>query len=65
MHYNKPEAFTVHLDAILKEFSMTPNQFQVFCILCGCDFVQRLPLIGPAKLLTLHKKTPDDVLAQA
>ena len=65
MHYNKPDAFTIDLKAILEDLSMTAEQFQVFCILCGCDFLQRLPLVGPAKLLSLHKKDSTSVLSEA
>ena len=29
--------------------SWTENKFLIFCILCGCDFLDRLPSVGPVK----------------
>lgn len=40
---------------LLKETGLTPKQFLDFCILCGCDYNQKLPGIGVKRALNLIK----------
>lgn len=39
------------LEDILEYLKFTMEQFIDFCILCGCDYNTRVPLVGPAKAL--------------
>ena len=55
-HFRKENQCMVDLSIILQFLEMSPEKFQDFCILMGCDFSDRLPLVGPFKLMSLHKK---------
>lgn len=41
---------------ILEGFELTPDQFIDFCILCGCDYCDSPPKIGPVSAYKLLKK---------
>jgi len=45
----------VDLAKILTGLGLTQRQFIEFCVLCGCDYSQRVPGVGPAKALKLIK----------
>ena len=55
----------VRLDKILESFKMTHAQFVDLCILCGCDFTQKLKGIGPMKAFKLiqQHETIEEVVA--
>lgn len=46
----------VKYDQLLKETGLTAEQFLDFCILCGCDYNQKIPGIGVKRALALIKK---------
>lgn len=46
----------VRYEALLEETGLTEEQFVDFCILCGCDYNQKLPRIGVKRALSLIKK---------
>jgi 5'-3' exonuclease len=46
----------VSLDKILSYLDMTPETFQDLCIMCGTDFNQNIPRIGPARSYDLLYK---------
>lgn len=46
-----PKVEIVVPSIILEELSITQEQFRDFCILHECDFNQRIPGMGPAKIL--------------
>ena len=49
------------LDAILNKLEITYQQWVDFCILCGCDYCERIPSLGPKnaiKLLKLYNNVP-------
>lgn len=41
---------------VLEELNLTPEQFVDLCILCGCDYTDKIPGIGPVRALGLIKK---------
>lgn len=46
------EAFSiVRMSKLLDNMNLTQAQFTDFCIMCGCDYNQRIPGIGPVKSL--------------
>jgi len=48
----------VHLDSVLDGMCMTHDMFVQFCVLCGSDFTEHLPGMGPvkaAKTITTYK----------
>lgn len=45
----------VRYGQLLKETGLTQEQFLDFCILCGCDYNQKLPGIGVKRALNLIK----------
>lgn len=47
--FGRPNAYLVRLDRLLAELRMDLTLFRHFCIMCGCDFVKRVPGVGPAK----------------
>lgn len=57
LQFRKEGQCIVDLAVILESLQMSPSKFQDFCILLGCDFAERLPLVGPAKLLKLHQQS--------
>lgn len=44
------------LKIVLSDLGLTKEQFVDLCILCGCDYCDRIQGIGPVKALTLIKK---------
>ncbi|KAF7728925.1 Elongation of fatty acids protein 2 [Apophysomyces ossiformis] len=46
----------VHLDKALEGLEMDMNQFVDLCILCGCDYVQSIRGIGPARAYSMIKE---------
>lgn len=46
----------IDYETILQELKMSPSEFQQFCILCGTDYNENIPGIGPAKAYTLISK---------
>lgn len=46
----------IHLDRVLNDFQMTPEQFTDMCILCGCDYCESLPRIGNKTAFKLIQK---------
>lgn len=43
-------------DAVLQELGLTADQFVDLCILCGCDYTDKIPGIGPVRALALIRK---------
>lgn len=41
---------------VLESLGMTPDQFIDLSILCGCDYTDKIPGIGPVRALTLIQK---------
>lgn len=41
---------------ILKELQLTEEQFTELCIMCGCDYNQRIKGIGPVRILKILRK---------
>lgn len=46
----------VYTPNILNHFDLNHQEFRDFCIMCGCDFNQRIPDLGPARSMKLIKK---------
>ena len=44
------------LDAILNTLELTSEQWIDFCILCGCDYCDRIPSLGPKNAIKLIKQ---------
>eukprot|EP00397_Hematodinium_sp_SG-2012_P052631 GEMP01062321.1.p1 GENE.GEMP01062321.1~~GEMP01062321.1.p1 ORF type:complete len:164 (+),score=37.09 GEMP01062321.1:835-1326(+) len=42
--------------SVLDELNLTPAMFVDFCILCGCDYTDKIPLVGPVRALRLITK---------
>lgn len=54
----KKPILEIHLNKLLKELDFTMEQFTDFCILCGCDYVDKIKGVGPKtalKLIRQHK----------
>jgi flap endonuclease-1 len=45
-----------HYDDVLRELGLTADQFVDLCILCGCDYTDKIPGIGPVRALGLVQK---------
>ena len=43
-------------DVLLQELGLSNDEFIDLCILCGCDYAERIPGIGPKKALNLIKE---------
>ena len=43
-------------ETLIKDIDLTPDQFVEFCILCGCDYCNSPPKIGPITALKLIKQ---------
>jgi flap endonuclease-1 len=43
-------------NTVLESLGLTPDQFIDLCILCGCDYTDKIPGIGPVRALTLIQK---------
>ncbi len=46
----------INYDKILDELQLTREQFTEFCIMCGCDYNQRIKGVGPARIYKMYKK---------
>ncbi|MBL4898153.1 MAG: hypothetical protein JKX76_00765 [Colwellia sp.] len=46
----------INFEDVLNELEMTGNEFRDFCIMCGTDFNDNIPGIGPVKSFKLIKK---------
>jgi flap endonuclease-1 len=44
------------LEGILNCLEMTQDEFIDFCILCGCDYTQKIPNLGPINALKIIQK---------
>ena len=51
-----PYYTAINYDDVIKELELSKEQFVDFCITLGCDFNERMPLIGPVKGYNLIKK---------
>jgi flap endonuclease-1 len=45
-----------HYQQMIQDIELTEDQFTEFCILCGCDYCQSPPKIGPITALKLMKQ---------
>lgn len=54
--YGRDKAYVVELAGVLAALGMTLETFRNFCVLCGCDFVGRVPTVGPAKAYPMIKE---------
>jgi len=52
----KNEFILCKLETILKELDISYESFVDLCILCGCDYTQTVPKIGPVTALKLIKE---------
>lgn len=43
-------------DKLLQELNLTNDEFIDLCILCGCDYTEKIPGIGPVRALNLIQK---------
>lgn len=43
-------------DKLLQELQLTNDEFIDLCILCGCDYTEKIPGIGPVRALNLMQK---------
>lgn len=46
-HINNNQVTTYCLDTILSTLDITYDKWIEFCILCGCDYLKRIPKMGP------------------
>lgn len=46
----------IHLSKVLEGLELNMNQFVDLCILCGCDYSEKIRGIGPVRALNLIKK---------
>ena len=46
----------INLEVLLKELNLNYDQFVDVCILCGCDYTDSIPGIGPMKSYDLIQK---------
>lgn len=55
----------IHINLVLDKLGMTQEQFVDLCILCGCDYCDSIPKIGPKTALKLMQEhgTLEKVLA--
>lgn len=53
--FGRDKAYMIDLDAVLAAMGMDLALFQQFCVMCGCDFCDRVPGVGPAKALPMLK----------
>lgn len=64
--FGRANAYLVELAKVLAALNMSLSVFRNFCVMCGCDFVERVPNVGPAKAFPLIKDAGsiDALLAQ-
>ena len=58
MRINNHKVSYYNLNSILKELNINRSMWIDFCILCGCDYIDRIPNLGPKnaiKLLKIHE----------
>ena len=48
------------LNLIIKKLDISRIQWIYFCILCGCDYVNRIPNFGPKKIIKIIKNIEDN-----
>ena len=53
MHWDTRIMKEIQLSIILEELGWNMEQLVDFCILCGCDFSEKVPMIGPKKAYDL------------
>lgn len=46
----------IHLELVLERLGMTQDQFVDLCILCGCDYCDSIPKIGPKTALKMMQE---------
>lgn len=46
----------IDYNKILDELQLTREQFTELCIMCGCDYNQRVKGVGPSRIFKLYKK---------
>ena len=54
----KEPIYEINYDIILQELELTSDEFVDLCILCGCDYSERIEGIGPStayKMIKEHK----------
>jgi flap endonuclease-1 len=56
---SKHKTVEIRIDKVLSGLELTHNQFVDLCILCGCDYCDTVPGIGPKTALKLIKKHGD------
>ena len=57
--FNKDFLIEIHLPSILENFKINMNQFIDICILCGCDYSNKIKAIGPINAYKLIVKYKD------
>jgi flap endonuclease-1 len=50
---NDENCRVIRYDDVISEIGLTPDQFTDFCIMCGTDYNDNIPGIGPAKAYNL------------
>ena len=53
---NQDEVIEINQKLVLEELQLTQEQFIDFCILCGCDYCDRIKGIGPQKAYSLIRE---------
>ena len=54
----KRPAYEIDVSTVLSSLQLSREQFVDFCVLCGCDYAQKLRGVGPKtalKLIVTHK----------
>ena len=52
-HISTNKIIEYRVDRILSDLELTKNEWIDFCILCGCDYVCRIPGVGPKNAFKL------------
>lgn len=52
----KTPVVEIDYDKVLEELQLTPDEFIDLCILCGCDYTEKISGIGPIRALQLVQK---------
>lgn len=55
-NYGRPNAYAVDLPALLAALELDLRGFRELCVMCGCDFVCRVPNVGPYRAHALLLK---------
>ena len=56
MHSPTSHTLKVAYDKLIEGLGLTSDQFVDLCIMCGCDYCDKIPGIGPKTALKLIKK---------